>query len=301
MEEFERGDPNMTFEAFFLKKKIDLDLLKAGKPELFSEFVSHFEQMNEKSFDHTKKYWFNNLRIAYPLSEEKELLIKEAIKAAALLPTEIVEADSAAERTIQKTSGFIPRFKAKLASSAPFEEKTVAETVPVENPVAPKPAGFVPRFKAEVTKPKVDPNPETDEQESTKEKPVAAKPAGFKPRFKAGVTKPAVETNPETEEQKNTEEQPIATKPAGFKPRVKTVVTKPAAEPNPETDEQEATEEKPVATKPAGFKPRFKTGVTKPAVEPNPETNEQKNTEEKPVATKPAGFKPRFKAPKKED
>jgi hypothetical protein len=53
--EFERGDFDMTFDEFFLKKKIDLDNFKLGKPEIFAEFVSHYEQMSEKSLDHTKK------------------------------------------------------------------------------------------------------------------------------------------------------------------------------------------------------------------------------------------------------
>ncbi|HEY9560211.1 MAG TPA: hypothetical protein VIR29_05420 [Anseongella sp.] len=57
----------MTFEEFFQKKKIDLTTLGAERPALLDEFKKHFEAMGEKSFDHTKKYWFNKLRRAYPL------------------------------------------------------------------------------------------------------------------------------------------------------------------------------------------------------------------------------------------
>lgn len=57
----------MTFEEFFAKKKINLDLLKLKEAELFQQLQSHFEQMGEKSFDHTKKYIFNPLRNKYPL------------------------------------------------------------------------------------------------------------------------------------------------------------------------------------------------------------------------------------------
>jgi hypothetical protein len=60
----------MTFEEFFKKKRIDLAALQSGEPGLFSEFRKHFEQMGEKSFDHTKKYWFNKLRLQYHLAPE---------------------------------------------------------------------------------------------------------------------------------------------------------------------------------------------------------------------------------------
>ena len=57
----------MTFEEFFSKKKINLTELKKAEPILYADFQSHYEQMGEKSFDYTKKYWFNKLRRTYPL------------------------------------------------------------------------------------------------------------------------------------------------------------------------------------------------------------------------------------------
>src|ERR1700735_890808 len=60
----------MTFEEFFKKKRIDLAALEKAEPLLFSEFKTHFGQMGEKSFDHTKKYWFNKLRRQYHLAPE---------------------------------------------------------------------------------------------------------------------------------------------------------------------------------------------------------------------------------------
>ena len=60
----------MTFEEFFKKKRIDLPALEKAEPALLSEFKTHFEQMGEKSFDHTKKYWFNKLRLTYHLAPE---------------------------------------------------------------------------------------------------------------------------------------------------------------------------------------------------------------------------------------
>lgn len=60
----------MTFEEFFLKKKIDLVELKKNESKLYEKFYSHYEQMGPKSFDHTKKFWFNKLRRKYPLKKE---------------------------------------------------------------------------------------------------------------------------------------------------------------------------------------------------------------------------------------
>lgn len=64
----------MTFEEFFHKKKIDLLALKQAEPALFEEFKNHYEQMGEKSFDHTKKYWFNKLRRGFPIPIEQNPL-----------------------------------------------------------------------------------------------------------------------------------------------------------------------------------------------------------------------------------
>ena len=60
----------MTFDEFFTKKRIDLAAFEKAEPALLSEFKTHYEQMGEKSFDHTKKYWFNKLRRQYHLAPE---------------------------------------------------------------------------------------------------------------------------------------------------------------------------------------------------------------------------------------
>ncbi len=285
----------MTFEEFFLKKKIDLDSLKQGKPDVFAEFVAHYEVMSEKSFDHTKKYWFNNLRIAYPLSEEKELQLKEAFKskvAETVATEQIVEqpAIENAETTTIKAPAFKPRFKANVS---PAVEPLKDEVTKSENTEGvgqtPKLAGFKPRFKAGVTastakveEEKIEPAIEATSEE---EKPTVAKPPGFKPRFKASVTtsapkaeekksEPAIETTSE-------EEKPTVAKPAGFKPRFKAGVTR---------SDPKAYEEK---SEPA----KAKTSIE----EKTDSIIEQTPTEEHAVVTKPAGFKPRFKAPKKDD
>lgn len=223
----------MTFEEFFLKKKIDLDLLKLGKPDVFAEFVSHYEQMSEKSFDHTKKYWFNNLRIAYPLTEEKEQQLKEAFKPQVdtVVAKEVVESPSeSAQPVTVKAPAFKPRFKAPLTDTvnpAVASEPTTETLTPA--PVTPKPAGFKPRFKAGATKSVevIEAQPETKNQElPIEEKAVVPKPAGFKPRFKAGATAivPKVEEEKleaSEKEENQLAEETIKAKPVGFKPRFK--------------------------------------------------------------------------------
>lgn len=60
----------MTFEEFFAKKRIDLELLKRADAAVFASLVKEYAAMGEKSFDHTKKYLFNNWR-------KKFLLVKQ--------------------------------------------------------------------------------------------------------------------------------------------------------------------------------------------------------------------------------
>ncbi len=259
----------MTFEEFFLKKKIDLELFRQGDPNLFDEFVSHYEVMSEKSFDHTKKYWFNNLRHIYPLSEVKEAALKQAVKA--VPPGEKPENETVAPTvtTTIKAPAFKPRFKVKTT------EPGIAETAETHSEetesVAPKPTGFKPRFKAGAST--VAKSEETAEkagvkpaQDATPETP--NKPAGFKPRFKAGVTGAVkyaepIETKEETKSVEESAPQEPTSKPAGFKPRFKAGVTGAvkSAEPIEAKEETKSVEEsapQAPANKPAGFKPRFK-------------------------------------------
>jgi len=246
----------MTFEEFFKKKRIDLAALQQGEPALFSEFKLHYEQMGEKSFDHTKKYWFNKIRRQYNLPPE--------------VKTEKPKIDNPlAEQTINESlselaspkPAFTPRFK---ASVSPKQIEEIPEDKKAEAPVEEKPkVGFTPRFKAGVTKPIDTPSEEKKEDIPAEDKPKV----GFTSRFKAGVTKPV---EPSVEEKK-TEEPPAEEKPkVGFTPRFKAGVTKPAETPV----EEKKTEEPPAEEKPkVGFTPRFKAGVTK-STPPPPATEE---------------------------
>ena len=98
----------MTFEEFFTKKKIDLDALKAAKTELYNELKSHYEQMSEKSYDHTKKFWFNKLRLEFPLKEE----VKPKAESA-----QTEDSRPSQTSTQPATSGYKPMFRQKTNPS----------------------------------------------------------------------------------------------------------------------------------------------------------------------------------------
>jgi hypothetical protein len=204
----------MTFEEFFKKKRIDLPALQQGEPALFSEFKTHYEQMGEKSFDHTKKYWFNKIRRQYNLPPEikTEKPVIENQLAEQTVNESLNELSTPAPKL-----GFVPKFK---ATAPPKPAETPIEEKKEEAPAATQPkVGFTPRFKVGVTKPV-----EAPAEEKKEEPPAADKPKlGFTPKFKAGVTKPA---DPPVEEKK--EEVPAEEKPKiGFTPRFKAGVTKP--------------------------------------------------------------------------
>ena len=226
----------MTFEEFFKKKKINLVTLEQGEPALFSEFKIHFEKMGEKSFDHTKKYWFNKLRLRFPAPTEAKI-------------EKVVMENPLAEQTINETLS---------ETSAP----------PVAN------VGFKPRFKAGMAKP-TEATPNAEQKAPEAQKPTEASessapvPAvGFKPRFKAGVTKPA-----EAEQEKPSESTEQSTPSLGFKPKFKAGVTK-SIDPStnqkeePKADEPAPTPEKSEPSAPApnniGFRPRFNAKNMKP-------------------------------------
>ncbi len=192
----------MTFEEFFIKKKIDLAHLRQTRPSLYEEFKSHYTQMGEKSFDHTKKYWFNRLRKDFLLREDpaRPVLEKTAaiVSKSPISPAESQEATPAAPIAAPKPAGFKPRFKPGAVTSKPLE----------------KPSG---------TEPETGTSQAAEEETPEQSTAASAKPAGFKPRFKPGVTtaKPA-EKLPDAAPEPD---PPAVTKPSGFKPRFKPGVT----------------------------------------------------------------------------
>jgi hypothetical protein len=192
----------MDFEEFFRKKKINLVSFEQGEPALFSEFKIHYEQMGEKSFDHTKKYWFNKLRLRFPAPPEVKV---EKV-------------------TIENT----------------LAEQTVTESL-IESASPPPNIGFKPKFRAAVTKPaestpNTEPAPIPEKKAESTEQPVPPAALGFKPKFKAGVTK-TVESAAKQKEEPKEDESPATeqsaenseTKPA-YKPRFNMKNIKPKEE-----------------------------------------------------------------------
>ncbi|SKB67111.1 hypothetical protein SAMN05660841_01764, partial [Sphingobacterium nematocida] len=164
----------LSFEEFFIKKKIDLFALKSANQELYKEFEVHYRAMGEKSFDHSKKFWFNKLRKSYLLAEEVDFPKTSSISA---------EDIQAAKKS--PTLGFKPKFAPKPTSKSIEDAKTSQETSNVS------PSGFKPRFKPgivkttpveekEVTQAPIS-DIETPVASTEEAQPNSSKPAGFKP------------------------------------------------------------------------------------------------------------------------
>jgi len=292
----------MTFDEFFKKKRIDLSALQKAEPALFSEFETHYEQMGEKSFDHTKKYWFNKTRRQFPLAAE----VKTEKPHIANPIAEQTITESLSETFSQPAAkvGFTPRFKANVTKPATEERPEEAadvkqEPTQSESTTAAKPAGFVPRFKMKpkteevksdlsVSEKTAEPAAETPvEAQSTSPTEPASKPAGFTPRFKM---KPKAE---EAEAKTDT-------------PAVSDIPVKP----EPEIAAEVPAQPSQAASKPAGFTPRFKM---KPKVESDQPANdstvvpvatsksESESNAESPTpdtTVKKPAYKPRFVPPK---
>ena len=154
----------MTFEEFFKKKRIDLDVLQKAEANLFSEFKTHYNQMGEKSFDHTKKYWFNKLRHQFPLAPE---IKSEKIH----IPNPLAEqtiTESLSETVSAPAGpklGFVPKFKAGSTpkpAAAADEKKAEESNIPVENPPLEKPiesTGEKPAYKPRFNMKNIPPKP----------------------------------------------------------------------------------------------------------------------------------------------
>jgi hypothetical protein len=246
----------MTFDEFFKKKRVDLVALEKAEPALFSEFKTHYEQMGEKSFDHTKKYWFNKTRRQFPLAVEVKT--EKPHIANPLAEQTITESLSEASPvSAAPKTGFVPRFRAAVTTPAPEDKK---EELPTDTPAPSSPKiGFTPKFRA-ATPPKPAPEDKKEELPASGE-PVpppaentAAKPAGFVPRFKMKPKAEAEESTPLIYDAppatENTEAKP-AYKPRFVQPKPKVEVKEdtPAAEDTPPAIE--STEKKPA------YKPRF--------------------------------------------
>jgi hypothetical protein len=244
----------MTFEEFFAKKRIDLPALSQGDPALFSEFKIHFGQMGEKSFDHTKKYWFNKIRRQFPLAPEiKTEKVHIANPLAEQTITEsLIEATPAPSAKL----GFVPKFKMGTTPKPLNEDKKeeslnapAVENKPAENAES-KPA-YVQKFEM---KPKVEDSEEKTKSDgipppasgNSEAKPVYVPKFKMKPKVEVPEEKPEPENAPTPPE--NTETKPAYVPKFKMKPKVETPENEPEAE---NASAPENTE-----TKPA-YKPRF--------------------------------------------
>lgn len=321
----------MTFEEFFKKKKIDLDALEKAEPVLFAEFKNHYEQMGEKSFDHTKKYWFNRLRHQYHLAPEPKAE-KPIISVSNPLQTQAV-----AEK-VPAGTGFVPELTTAGNTEPAASEPAGGNAGSAGVSDFAQQLGFTPKFKTAKTLPPTEKTSEKEPSETTaaessesQAEPAAAPPTpklGFKPKFKAANPSPAVEDNASKElseaadnELSESKLESQAAPPApklGFKPKFKAANPSLAVENSTskeasETDQTVSSDnlaEAPAAAPAAklGFKPKFKApDPTKPA-EPAPaaekdQTQEQNKAEDEPPAKQT--YKPRFNMknmpPKKEE
>lgn len=277
----------MTFEEFFIRKKIDLDQLQKGDPALYAEFKSHFAVMGEKSFDHSKKFWFNKLRHLYHLNESPKGLTQLETKIASQaegLPSPSMEqatAPATAEmRTpVSKPAGYKPRFKTPTKENPlqVSEESRRSGSVEAGNPQesTPRPTAKKPPFKprnipakenaADATttdsRPGTNQAPEPSVTPSGSAQTSSSKPA-YKPRFNihtlpknpsgaAEQTGNAAENRPA--------EEPQPTPPSTDNPEEETARNEKSG-----TEEDMSAESKP---KPA-YKPRFNARNIKPKNNP---------------------------------
>jgi hypothetical protein len=208
----------MTFEEFLLKKKIDPVQLQDADQDFFDEFKSHFIEMGEKSFDHSKKFWFNKLRRAYPLAEVVKIAVAPQAEALESPVAEALEASSfethkapvaeamvtqaeALESPVAEVLETKPTFKPQVAealeakanintSNTEIKNNQVEETeTPNSEPTKPtdtaKPA-YKPRFKAP---PKPADELEVKESGIAPPKEIVDPKPAYRPRFKAGGVK----------------------------------------------------------------------------------------------------------------
>jgi len=151
----------MTFEEFLIKKKIDPLQLKNTEQALFSEFNSHFNEMGEKSFDHSKKFWFNKLRRAYHLIEvpkAEPITLSSPISIpdlSVITPTSIeseIKKELVEGEITTPKPAFKPRFKANIIATIQEQPTDPGSSIAAErvetaaDPEKPKPT-YKPRFK----------------------------------------------------------------------------------------------------------------------------------------------------------
>lgn len=175
----------MELEEFLIKKKIDPALFQHSDQSLFQEFKILYGKMGSKSFDHSKKFWFNKLRRKYHLSE----LPKAGGE-------KIMEINQPADQALPQLSSSV----AKNSPEKPWRKED-SPSSPHAGTESPRP--YVPRFRPRTGKvadnenlPTGSERPadkrETKDDTSTKHRP-EQKVQAYKPRFRPGQTGPSKE------------------------------------------------------------------------------------------------------------
>ncbi len=210
----------LSFEEFSAKKRIDLSQFSAAEPILYAEFKSEYQQMGEKSFDHSKKFLFNKIRRAYHLKVEPKATKVQIEKSAIAPQTELLEYP-----TSEQKHSYTPTFKPKTLANQAIESPSIetpdedylssdmGSTLPEEKP---RPA-YQPRFNMQTAPVKQNNNlGESIPADNIEE--ISEKPATYKPKFnmKAIVAKSEIEKE---EEQSKDESPQQPNNPAAYKPR----------------------------------------------------------------------------------
>ena len=77
----------MDFKTYLEQKKIDPVLFKKKEEDLFKQWMSEFNQMNEKSFTARKLFKINNIRRKYKFKTvEKRAEIKKSSPSPVIKP-----------------------------------------------------------------------------------------------------------------------------------------------------------------------------------------------------------------------
>src|SRR5690606_861267 len=270
----------LTFTEFFNKKKIDIQAIKNAKPDLYSEFERDYTEMGEKSFDHSKKFWFNKLR--------HQFLLEEVDGGRAQTQSAANENLNKGNKVAAKPTGFRPKNTGAVAAKHHHVGDSGDTASPSLEESSSKPSGFTPRFKGK-TNPAEKPSSEEQVSEQPSGSSPTPKPSGFTPRVQKR-TKHA--EKPASEEQVS--EQPSGSsttpKPSGFTPRFKGK-TNPAEKPSSEEQVSEQPSGSSPPPKPSGFTPRFK-GKTNPAEKPSSEEQVSEQPSGSSPTPKPSGFTP---------
>ncbi len=289
----------MTFDEFFLKKRIDLKQFALADPLLYEEFRKHFEVMGEKSFDHTKKFWFNKLRRLYvpelvvkvaKVAEEDKIASQAEVLSSPVIEQQTMPVEKKSDPVSTASvagavkAGFRPRSITSAQSKA--AEPSPENVTPAADPVSPEPApstqqarpGFRPRNVKTVEKtPKDESLEELKSQDGdlaeTKTPGEEAKPSvkpGFKPRNIKAVQQAEEKEHPTSINAGGNTTNNESVAPAGEMEKPEATVVKPGFKPRNVKAVQQQSETPATQDDTTGEASEDKAGSDAEAITPNP-------------------------------